>query len=148
MYPPVAFHFRVIFNGLSTPKLDIGFQSITGLEAYINTELSNNIDQPKHTSTGVSFSTLVLRRAVVDTKDSPLTQSVFSWIIHETSTPLPEAYIELLDDKHHPYMSWGITNIIPKSWKLGELNAEKSEILIEIIELSYSNIIFDPKEIK
>ncbi len=147
MYPPVGFHFRILFKGLDPAQFtDIGFQSITGLEAFINSNETHTFDRQNPAPEAVSFSTLVLRRAVVDIKESPLIQWISLWINKEKQVPLKEVYIELLNEEHHPYMRWGITDVRPKSWKLGELNAEKSEVLIETIELSYTKLIFDPKE--
>jgi len=48
----------------------------------------------------------------------------------------------LLDASLKPYMSWTIRSILAKSWKLGELNAEKTEVLIETIELTYQELLF------
>ncbi len=92
----------------------------------------------------ISFPSLVLRRAVPGINNSPLTQWVFSWINLNSVTPLKKVSIELLGEDHKPIMSWSISNVMPKSWKLGELNAEKSEILFETIELTYTGLSFEP----
>ena len=46
--------------------------------------------------------------------------------------------IVLLNEKHESLMRWKIIHAWPKAWKFGELNAERGEVLIETIELSYN----------
>ncbi len=35
-------------------------------------------------------------------------------------------------------MKWEIIHAWPKKWKFGELNAERSEVLVETIEFNYN----------
>lgn len=137
MYPPLGFNFCIKFKGLDDPNMvDSHFQSISGLEAIIERALVNQDDN-------ILASTLILKRAARNLQSSPLNRWLFS---HFNKTKniaeLPEAIIELLDETNSPYMAWTIKSISPKSWKLSELNAEKSEVLIETIELSYKAILF------
>ena len=38
-------------------------------------------------------------------------------------------------------MLWTINNVWPRSWKMGELNAEQGAVLIETLELNYNRLI-------
>jgi phage tail-like protein len=135
MKPPLSFYFRIVFKGLDNPEQDdSGFQSVTGLAVAIPGEIQN--------STGICPVPLLLKRAVRKYSESPLTRWLFSHFNKKDTHPLPEALIELLDEKHQPYMSWTIYKILPKSWRLEELNAEKREVLIETIELTYEEVRF------
>ena len=51
--------------------------------------------------------------------------------------------ISLLNENHVPIQSWYVVNAIPKKWSVSNFNAERSEIVIESITLSYQyfNII-------
>ena len=52
--------------------------------------------------------------------------------------PLSRVDIELLNDQHHILMQWELSHVWPLSWKVGELNAERGEVLIETLELNYN----------
>jgi len=39
-------------------------------------------------------------------------------------------------------MKWVVIHAWPKNWKLGEFNAERSEVLIETLELNYNRFEF------
>ncbi len=137
MYPPSGFNFRIKFKGLDDPNMaDTHFQSISGLETIIERNPVNQDDT-------ILASTLILKRAARNPQASPLNRWLFSHFNkNKNVAELPEATIELLDETNSPYMTWTIKSIFPKSWKLSELNAEKSEVLIETIELSYKAILF------
>ena len=137
MYPPSSFNFRIEFKGLDDPNMaDTHFQSISGLEAIIERNPVNQGD-------GTVGSILILKRAAKNLQSSALNRWLFSHFNkNKNVAELPEATIELLDETNSPYMAWTIKSIFPKSWKLSELNAEKSEVLIETIELSYKAILF------
>jgi len=142
MYPPAGFHFKIVFKGIDDPhQSDSGFQSISGLEAYTDKKLHQTSEISGSSQDEPGYSVLVLKRAARNYNESPLLRWIFSHFNKNNLDPLPEAQIELLDDNHNPFMAWTIRHIIPKSWTLSELNAEKSEILIETIELYYRQLL-------
>ena len=49
--------------------------------------------------------------------------------------------IDLLGEDHQPLMTWTVTNVWPRSWRIAELNAERGEILIETLELNYNRLM-------
>ena len=143
MYPPLGFHFRIIFKGLLTGSDgEEGFQSINGLEAFMSEDFPYSLEGKKTTGFKTSYSPLVLKRAVVSIEESKLSQWIFSCLNKKRPAPLKEAIIELLDESHEPCMRWTLKNLLPISWKLGELNAEKTEVLTETIELRYEKLLF------
>lgn len=130
MYPATGFHFQVIFQGIDDPKgVDRGFLSVGGLrtDARGSSDLS-------------VFSVLVLKRAVRPYAASAFTRWLFAAIRQNQVDPLPQAQVDLLDESHKPYMSWILYNIRPKSWELSDLSGERSESLIETIELYYERL--------
>jgi phage tail-like protein len=144
MYPPLGFHFRIIFKGLPTAaEGEEGFQSINGLEAFITENIPDSKDGKKISGFKTSYSPLVLKRGVVSMDESKLSQWIFSCLNKKRPVPLKEATIELLDESHQPFMRWTLRNLLPVSWKLGELNAEKTEVLTETIELKYEKLLFE-----
>jgi len=55
---------------------------------------------------------------------------------------IPTVTIVLLGEDHKPLMKWTANNVWPRSWKIGELNAERGEVLIETLELSYNRLLY------
>lgn len=138
MYPATGFHFQVVFEGLDDPKgVDSGFLSVGGLRAVAEAPVGSGIvsgsppDLP-------AFSVLILKRAVRSYAESALTRWFFSDI--RGAGPLSQARVDLLDVSHRPYISWLVYDLSPKSWTLNELNSERSEVLIETIELYYGRL--------
>ena len=52
--------------------------------------------------------------------------------------PIAKVNIELLNEAHNVLMRWELSHVWPLSWKVGELNAERGEVLIETLELNYN----------
>lgn len=143
-YPPVNFHFRVTELG---GDIDMNFREVSGLNAQLQTETLKEGGENTYEQTlpvRVKYTDVVLKRGVVSAGQSDLTR----W--------LKDAYenfkfkarnfnVVLLNEKHEPLMQWQIVHALPKNWKFSDLNAERGEILIETLELSYNHFIFgDP----
>ena len=134
MYPAIGFHFQVIFQGIDDPNgVDQGFLSVSGLTAGVT-------DVDGIAGATDSRGVVLLRRAVRPNTESALTRWLFSNFDANNVEPLPCAQVNLLDESHKPYITWVLHKITPKSWRLGELNGEKSEILVESIELYYEHL--------
>ena len=139
-----AFHFKVLFKGLDTNEADSGFQSVSGLKAtIISQEYGVSRDQDKNPVT--LFSPLVLRRAITKNNNSALRQWILRCLNASSPEPLPEVLIEVLNDEHTPEMIIRLTNVTAAAWELGELHAEKNELLMEEITLHYQSVemVFD-----
>ena len=143
-YPPVNFHFLVSFDN-SQDTIDAYFQSVSGLDVSMETETikEGGINNYEHVvPTRSKSSDLVLKRGKLLPAQSNITKwckDAFEKFIFEPKNLV----IKLLDEKHKPLMVWKVNHAWPKGWKLGELNAEKGEILIETLELNYNYFIFD-----
>jgi phage tail-like protein len=58
-------------------------------------------------------------------------------------TIAPKTIVVILMDKNPsnpPVMTWMLYNAIPVKWEIDELDAKKSDIVIESIELVFSNM--------
>jgi phage tail-like protein len=144
-YPTVNFHFRVNFN-LGSPSKDIAFQSVTGLDSTIETEEVKEGGENRFTHkipVRRSYGPLMLKRAILAPGDSPLTDWLKLAFDAQQVFPLNGVTIVLLNELHKPLMHWTINNVWPLSWKVGELNAEQGEVLIETLELNYNILTFD-----
>lgn len=147
-YPPVSFHFKVSFEGLTEePKnatLDTFFQSVAGLDAQLETETikEGGLNGYDHVvPTRSKFSDLVLKRGKLLPGQSGLTNWCKKAFENFEFSPV-NITVTLLNEEHEPLMVWKIVHAWPKSWKMSELNAEKGEVLIETLELSYNTLTF------
>lgn len=138
----VGFHFRVFFFDLPDEKeADIKFQSITGLDVQIDKETlkEGGENRFEHNLPGrTKYSTLTLKRGILTPDDSGLTTWLQKAFQDMVITPLSRIDVELLNENHDILMQWELSHVWPVSWKVGELNAEKGEVLLETLELNYN----------
>lgn len=143
-YPPVGFHFSVSFTGLAQFKEDILFQSVSGLNVDIQTETIKEGGENRfehNVPTRNKYSPLTLNRGLFNPKKSGLTQWCVDAFEKMVYKPI-DLEVMLLNEKHETMMYWKVIHAWPKSWKIKELNAEKSEVLIETLELNYNRFEF------
>lgn len=142
-YPPVAFSFSVRITG-NRADVDHAFQDVSGLDAEkVSTDLAEGGENRfVHKLPGrVKSKNLVLKRGIV-LISSPL----FGWckevLEADFSKPIqPKSLtVSLLDEKQKPAMTWSLSNAWPAKWQIGALNAQRSEVAVETIELAYTRI--------
>ncbi len=150
MHQIVGFHFKVSFLNLPDGKdVDVRFQSVTGLDVQIEKETfkEGGENRFEHSIPGRrKYTTLTLKRGILSPKDSGLTtwcQKAFRDQYNNKSNeknivPIGTVNIELLNEDHVVLMQWELSHVWPVSWKVGELNAERGEVLIETFELNYN----------
>lgn len=146
-YPAVGFHFLVTFEGLpNTTSQDVSFQSVTGLDVELDTETWKEGGQNHftHALPGRSkfSSSLTLKRGLLRPKQSGITDWCLQAFQNLKITPLKVVTVALLDEEHNVLVKWDLEHVWPESWKIGELNAERSEVLIETLELSYNRFTY------
>lgn len=137
-YPPVSFHFRVEFGlpGL-VPSRDAHFQSVSGLEVQVTSETYREAGENRfqhELPTGTTYGNLVLKRGFF--KDSAL----IDWVNKALQTLIFEPIdlsVFLLNEQHEPLASWNVVGAWPKEWSFSDLDAEKSELFIETLQLQY-----------
>ena len=146
-YPAVGFHFLVTFEGLpNTTSQDISFQSVAGLDVQLDTETWKEGGQNHftHALPGRSkfSSSLTLKRGLLRPKQSGITDWCLEAFQDLKITPLKLVTVALLDEEHNVLVKWDLAHVWPKSWKIGELNAERGEVLIETLELNYNRFAY------
>lgn len=149
-YQAVNFHFRVVFNHGEQID-DIRFQSVSGLDSTLETEpLKEGGENRFEHALPIrrKYGPLILKRGILKPKDSSLTKwlkgSFDDDLECEMIEPIPTVVISLLSEDHNtPLMAWTVNNVWPRSWKVGELNAEQGSVLIETLELNYNRLIFE-----
>ncbi len=145
-YQTVNFHFRVDFNFDAQDETDIRFQSVTGLDSTLDTEQIKEGGENRFEHVlpvRRKYGPLTLKRGLIRPKDSALTKWLKKAFDDEVVEPRPTVTIVLLNDQHNALMHWTINNVWPRSWKIGELNAEQGAVLIETLELNYNRLILE-----
>ncbi len=146
-YQIVGFHFRVFFTGLPESKgADVSFQSVSGLDVQIEKEAMKEGGENRfeHQIPGRSkYTTLTLKRGILKPDDSGLIKWCQQAFQNMIIRPLANVDVELLNEDHTPLMRWQLSHVWPVSWKVGELNAEKGEVLIETLELNYNYYVLN-----
>ncbi len=137
-YPPIGFHFKVEFLGISTKKNDHQFQSVSGLSVDLETEeiAEGGENRFKHKMpVRTRYPNLVLKRGLL------IDSGVIEWCRNALEnfdiTPT-DLIVKLLNEEHEPILNWNIVNAYPVKWDVGDFNAEENKLVIETLELSYN----------
>jgi phage tail-like protein len=144
-YQTVNFHFSVQFALNGAKKVDVKFQSVNGLDGSVDTETirEGGENHFEHViPTRRKYGPLILKRGLLKPTDSGLTTWLQKAFDDGTYEVIRTVQINLLDEEHQPLMYWVVNNVWPRSWKMGELNAERGEVLIETLELNYNKLLF------
>lgn len=137
--PPIGFHFSVEFpKSISDDINDQKFQSVSGLTVDVETEeiTEGGENRFKHkVPVRTKYPSLVLKRGL-------LTNSkVISWVreaVEDYKFKPGNIIVKLLNEEHQPLMTWNIVHAYPVKWSVNEFDAEKSQLVIETLELSYN----------
>jgi phage tail-like protein len=137
-YPPVSFHFKVEFNGITSQETDTQFQSVAGLSVDIETEefAEGGENRFKHKfPVRTKFPNLVLKRGMVT--DSKIIDWCRDAIESFQFLPI-DLTVKLLNEKHEPLVTWNVVHAYPVKWAVADLNAEENKLSVETIELAYN----------
>ena len=144
-YQLPGFHFRVCFSPGDKESFDTRFQSVTGLDSTIETETVKEGGENRFEHVipvRRKYGPLILKRGVLLSSESGVTKWLNRAFQDQIVIPIGIVDIQLLDEEHNPLLQWTVNNVWPRSWKIGELNAERGEVLIETLELNYNYISF------
>ena len=143
-YQTVNFHFKVEFS-LHGNAVDVMFQSVTGLDSTLDTEpvKEGGENRFEHAiPVRRKYGPLVLKRGLLKPADSDLTGWLKQAFDDEEVVPIQTVTVKLLNEEHKPLMLWTVNNVWPRSWKIGEFNAEQGAVLLETLELNYNRLLF------
>lgn len=136
-YPPVGFHFSVIFDLPGIADQDFRFREVSGLNMELEEESVNEGGENRYIQKlpiRARYPDLVLKRGL-------LANSVlYNWcrdaILNLDIQPIL-IWVNILNEKHEPLQQYIFQNAWPKKWNVSDLNAESGDILIETLELAY-----------
>ncbi len=135
-YPPLGFYYSVVFS-ISTNRHDLHFQSVSGLSVEYEMEDYKEGGENRfvHQLPGrTKYPNLVLKRGVI--LDSVVTRWCMAAFTLRKFIPA-DIIVILMNEKGLPLRTWNVVHAIPVKWMTSDLNAEKSEIVVETLELSY-----------
>jgi phage tail-like protein len=139
--PSVSHRFltTLFFKDIPSP-LDIRFQRISGL----GRELSGSERREGGDNVGslylperVKHTPLVLERGVMVL--TPLTM-FFNDVLSNFDAQYADLVIMLLNHQSLPICSWTVSDALPVNWQTGELDATSNTVLINRLELAYSDM--------
>lgn len=138
---PVSFYFNVTFEGLD----EIPFQEVSGLQLEMETETIKEGGENSFSyqvPTRRKHGNLVLKRSLM-----PLPHTLETYVVkvlenNGSALIVPaNLTISLLDSGKIPLHSWSVLNAYPVKWDIGVLNSQKNEIVIETLEMAYTNLV-------
>ena len=131
--PLVNFHFIVEWGGTK-----IGFSEVSGLIVEQEVLEYREGASPEYTTIKVpgmkKYSNIILKRGSFQEDNE-----FYDWFntVQLSSVERRDINISLLNENHEPIITWKIANAWPVSLKYSDLNSEKSEILIESLEIAH-----------
>lgn len=142
--PPVGFYFLVTFLKPDTPInfFDIRFERVSGMSSEIETmeikEGGENLFTHRLPNR-VTYNNLVLERGMI-TSFSPLNLE-FNVVMTTMKCTPSNVLILVLNEKQqklNPIAGWIFKKAYPIKWSISDLDANKSEVIIETMELAYT----------
>jgi phage tail-like protein len=137
-YPPVGFHFRVVFTGIGEEQIDSRFQSVSGLSVELETESRKEGGENRFEHVlpiRAKYPVLTLKRGLVP--DSKLLAEWCREAFGNLQISPKNLTVSLLNGEHQPLLTWNVVHAWPRKWSLTDLNAEQNALAIETFELQY-----------
>ncbi|MCX7549596.1 phage tail protein [Xanthomarina sp. F2636L] len=135
-YPLVGFHFQVEWGGNR-----IGFSEVSGLSVEHEIIEYRDGASPDYNTIKMpgmrKYSNIIFKRGAFRGDND-----FFSWMNSFSLGHIErrDITIALLNEEHRPIMVWKVKNAWPISLKYAELNAMKSEVLIERLEIAHEGL--------
>lgn len=138
----LGFRFGVTFmlRGKGTQNIEARFQKVSGLGASLRIENvkegGENLSAHRM-PTEVSFDNLVLERGRLATSRMDID---FAAAMTMSSFTPCTVMLTMLDEHKAPAAAWMFLNAYPVRWRLSDLDATRTEVAIETLELTYSRM--------
>jgi len=138
IYPPVGFHFAVVFELFPQTPRDFKFQGVQGLTVDVETEEFKEGGENRFVHklpVRTKYSEITLKRGLF------IGSGIILWCrnaIENFDFQPTNLTITLLNEEHVPVAGWYIVNAYPISWSVSDFNAEQSSVVIESIKLNYN----------
>ena len=134
-YPVTAFHFQVEWGGTR-----IGFTEVSGLTVELQSidYREGNEPQTVRKLPGLTkYGNLTLKWGITDSME------LYKWRKQVEEGKMKEARrniaIILMDEERNDKIRWVFTGAWPVKYKISDLNAQRSEIVFEILEIAFES---------
>jgi len=143
--PQVGFHFVVLFEIFPQFPNDLRFQEVSGLS--VDMEMETRAEGGEHRFVHnlpirAKYGDVTLKRGKF------LGSGILNWChqaLDEFTFKPTNVMISLMNAQHIPLYNWYLINAIPKRLEVSGFNAERSEIVVETLVLSYQYFkYYDP----
>ena len=137
-YPAVGFHFAVTFELFPQSPVDMMFQEVNGLSVTVGTETIAEGGENRFVHklpTRTEYTEIELKRGMF------IGSGLVNWCIQAIENfefKPTNLTITLLNELHVPVAGWYVVNAYPIQWNITSLDANKNEVVIESIKLSYN----------
>jgi len=135
-YPLSTYHFQVDWGGSR-----LGFTEVSGLDITVDVIEYREGHSPVYSTTKmpgmIHYSNIVLKRGMM-LRDA----SFFDWLntIQLNRVERRDITITMLNEEHEPVMSWRAINAFPVKLEGPVLNAMKSSVAIETLEIAHEGL--------
>lgn len=136
-YPPLGFHFSVIFDLPGVGDLDFKFKEVSGMNMELEEESITEGGENRYIQKlpiRARYPDLVLKRGLLSNS------VVYKWcedaIFNMDILPIT-IWVNLLNEVHEPLQQYVFQNAWPKKWSISDFNAESSDVVVETLELAY-----------
>lgn len=136
-YPPVAFHFKVEIEGITTGDQDVNFQEVLGLDATVGemTHKEGGENRFVHRLPDrITYDKLTLKRGML------VGSALIGWFknaVESFKFDPKDVLVTLLNAEHEPLEAWSFVKAYPVKWSISGFNAQGNEVVVETIELSF-----------
>ena len=137
-YPPVGFHFKVEFTGVSGADNDTRWQEVSGLNVELGIEEFKEGGEnrfPHKFPNPAKYTNLVLKRGMLS--NSQLIQW-FKDAVESFQFKPANITVKLLDENHKPLVTWNIVKAYPIKWTTSDFKAMENSLVVESVELAYN----------
>lgn len=142
-FPPQGFYFSVEILGTATSVQEAGFQEVSGISATMGKDTIQEGGENRFVHKvpkNIEYTDLQLKRGLI------VADSQFGdWCLEHLSDGLnskisvKDLIVHLMDTAtKSPIMSWAFARAYPVKWDVSQLDARKSDIVVESLHITYA----------
>lgn len=139
---PVNFYFLVDFQS-KFDHFQTSFMEVSGLEMRLKSnKKKNDSNVDVNMPTGISYGKITLKRAVPTSNNDIFTQWAYKCLKADKEKMIVsyDMIIKILDQEGKPVVGWNCSHAYPLKWSLGDLNAQKSDLVMETVVMGCNRI--------
>ncbi|MFZ1323177.1 MAG: phage tail protein [Ignavibacteria bacterium] len=134
-----SYHFQVDWGGTRTDFTEVSGLNIT-IDVISHREGSNLLESSLKIPGMISYSNIIFKRPIRNNDNE-----FFEWIITKKlgTVERRDLTIKLLNEEHSPVVIWKVRNSFPVKYSGPVLEANTSEIAMEILEIAHEGLMVE-----